>query len=91
FKHYLAHYHDAQEEALDDYAKEHYQEWLDTREPGDQYVVSENDHSLDPIEYDFDVVHVDESEHGHMYQLAFINTGAALSFGLGWGKKLSQL
>jgi hypothetical protein len=86
FKEYLAHYHDDQEEALDEYAKEHYQQWQDTAEPGDEYVISENDHSLDPYEPSFEVVSVAESEYGHTYQLAFISTGEALRFGLGWGQ-----
>lgn len=85
FKEYLAHYHDDQEEALNEYAKEHYQEWLDTAEPGDQYTVSENDHSLDPIEPSFEVVHEDEGEFGTSYQLTFVNAGEAMRFGLGWG------
>jgi hypothetical protein len=85
FKEYIEHYHDQQEEALAEAANEHYQEWLDTAEPGDQYTISENDHSLDPIEGEFEVVHVDESEFGHMYQLKFIGPNAAMKFGLGWG------
>jgi hypothetical protein len=86
FKHFLDHYHDDQEESLNEYAQQHYEEWLDTAEPGDEYVVSENDHSLDPYEPEFTVVHVDETEHGHMYQLAFVDNSTALRFGLGWGQ-----
>lgn len=86
FQDYLDHYHDQQEEALVEASDEHYQEWLETREPGDQYVVSENDHSLDPYEPEFEVVNVDVSEFGHMYQLTFDSTGAAMRFGLGWGR-----
>lgn len=86
FQDYLDHYHDQQEEALAEASEEHYQEWLETCEPGDEYVVSENDHSLDPYEPDFEVVNVEVSEFGHMYQLTFDSTGAALRFGLGWGR-----
>ena len=86
FQDYLDHYHDQQEEALAEASDEHYQEWLETRDPGDEYVVSENDHSLDPYETEFEVANVDVSEFGHMYQLTFVSTGASLRFGLGWGR-----
>ncbi|MGI4862401.1 MAG: hypothetical protein ACRYFZ_00645 [Janthinobacterium lividum] len=91
FQHYLDHYHDQQDEALQETSNDHYERWLDTAEPGDQYTVSENDHSLDPYEASFEVVHVDESEYGKHYQLIFDNTAAALHFGLGWGEKQSKL
>ncbi len=86
FQHYLDHYHDQEEEALDEAAKEHYQEWLETREPGDEYVISENDHSLDPIEPRFEVVQVEESEYGKFYHLTFPTIATAMQFGLGWGE-----
>lgn len=91
FKSYIEHYHDQQEEALGEAGQEHYERWLDTAEPGDQYTVSENDHSLDPYEPSFEVVHVDEGEFGSMYQLIFINTAAALAFGLQWGKEQAHV
>lgn len=90
FQHYLDHYHDQEEEALDEAAKEHYQDWLDTCEPGDEYVVSENDHSLDPIEPRFEVVQVEESEYGKFYHLTFPSISTAMQFGLGWGEVKGQ-
>jgi hypothetical protein len=90
FKSYIEHYHDAQDEALQEASQDHYERWLDTAELGDQYTVSENDHSLDLYEPSFEVVHVDEGENGSMYQLIFTNTAAALHFGLGWGKEADR-
>jgi hypothetical protein len=88
FQHFIDHYHDQEEEALDEHAREHYQQWQETAEPGDEYVVSENDHSLDPIEPRFEVVKVTENQYGKFYHLTFPTIACAMAFGLEWSKAM---
>lgn len=91
FTSFLYHYHDQRDEALAEAADEHYQQWLETREPGDQYVVSENDHSLDEEPDYFEVIHVEPGMFSSFYHLIFPSAYNAMHFGMKWSQQREQL
>ncbi|MDO7849206.1 hypothetical protein Q5H92_22775 [Hymenobacter sp. M29] len=91
FRQYLDRYDDHLKSMFDEGEDEHYQKWLDTREPGTQYPGrSENDQAE---EFSPRVWEKNEraAQGGSDFTLGFSGSEQVFAFALGWGKRLAEL
>jgi hypothetical protein len=91
FSQYLEHYDDDLKSMVDEADEDHYQQWLDTREPGTEYPGrSENDRAE---EYEPRVwLKNERAANGGMdFTLGFAGSEEVFAFALGWGKRQAEL